>query len=113
MLMEHNVSMLVVAIPDYRQLPDAGYPNEPQRFVGQLTANAGVMFLDLTSVVQSHAEIETAYLMQYDPDHELGNDDLPAITGFRGNGHMSAYGYRVIAEAIAEYLSGHPYWSTN
>ncbi len=113
MLTERNVSMLVVAIPDHRQLPETGYPNEPQRFVAQLASDAGVLFLDLIPALRSRAEIETAYLVQYDPDYERGNDDIPAISGFRGNGHMSAYGYRVMAEAIAEYLKGHPYWPMN
>ena len=113
MLAEHNVPMLVVAIPDYRQLPETGYPDAPQRFVAQLAADAGVRFLDLTPALRARAEIETAYLMQYDPDYEPDADYPAAIARYRGNGHMSAYGYRVAAEAIAEYLKGNPYWPRN
>ena len=113
MLAERNVPMLVVAIPDYRQLPETGYPDAPQRFVAQLAADAGVRFLDLTPALRARAEIETAYLMQYDPDYEPDADYPAAIARYRGNGHMSAYGYRVAAEAIAEYLKGNPYWPRN
>ena len=113
MLAESNVSLLMLAIPDYRQLPENGYSDEPQRFVAQLAADAGVRFLDLTPALRARAEIETAYLMQYDPDYAADHDYPSAIVGYRGNGHMTAYGYHVMAEAIAEYLTDSPYWPTN
>ena len=113
MLDESNVPMLVVAIPDYRQLPDAGYANQPQRFVSQLSEDAGVRFLDLMPALRVRAQVDTAYLMQYDPVAEGDEDERLAIAGYRGNGHMSAYGYRVVAEAIEEYLKGDPLWPTN
>ncbi len=71
------------------------------------------MFLDLIPELRARTEIETAYLMQYDPDHEPDADYPAAIERYRGNGHMSAYGYRVAAEAIAEYLKSNPYWPRN
>ena len=113
MLDENDVPMMVVAIPDYRQLPDAGYANQPQRFVSQLSEDAGVRFLDLMPALRVRAQVDTAYLMQYDPVAEGDEDEHLAIAGYRGNGHMSAYGYRVVAEAIEEYLKGDPLWPTN
>lgn len=101
MLAERNVPLLVVAIPDYRQLPETGYPDTPQRFVGQLAADAGVLFLDLMPPMRARTEIETAYLLQYYPDYELDDSYPQSIGQYRGNAHMSAYGYRVAAEAMA------------
>ena len=113
MLDESNVPMLVVAIPDYRQLPETGYGNQPQRFISQLSEDADVRFLDLMPALRSHAQVDTAYLMQYHPVAEGDGDEPLAIAGYQGNGHMSAYGYRVVAEAIVEYLQGDSLWLTN
>lgn len=113
MLEESDVPMLVVGIPDYRQLPDLGYANQPQQFMSQLSEDAEVRFLDLMPVLRARAQVDTAYLMQYYPVTEGGADDSIAIAGYRGNGHMSAYGYRVVAEAIAEYLKSDSFWHTN
>ena len=113
MLEESDVPMLVVGIPDYRQLPDLGNANQPQQIMSQLSEDAEVRFLDLMPVLRARAQVDTAYLMQYYPVTEGGADDSIAIAGYRGNGHMSAYGYRVVAEAIAEYLKSDSFWHTN
>ena len=113
MLSDSNVPMLVVAIPDFRQLPEDGYGEESQRFVANLAADSGVRFLDVTAALRLRADIETAYLMQYYPDYERGSDDLPSTADYKGNGHMSAYGYRVVAEEIAEYVTSSPHWLRN
>lgn len=113
MLSDSNVPMLVVAIPDFRQLPEDGYGEESQRFVANLAADSGVRFLDVTPALRLRAGIETAYLMQYYPDYERGSDDLPSTADYKGNGHMSAYGYRVVAEEIAEYVTSSPHWLRN
>lgn len=113
MLSEHRVPMLVVAIPDYRQLPDGGYADYPQRFVANLAGESGVLFLDLAPVLRLRAGIETAYLMRYYPDYERSSDELPAISGYHGNAHMSAYGYRVVAEAIVELMKSSTHWPLN
>ena len=113
MLSDSDVPMLVVAIPDFRQIPGDGYGDESQRFVADLAADAGVWFLDVAPALRLRASIETAYLMQYYPDYEGGSDHPPSTSGYKGNGHMSAYGYRVVAEEIVEYVISSPHLLRN
>lgn len=95
LLNDNNIPLLIVAIPDYHQFPEDGYPTIAQEFVGKIAAAEKIPFLDLLPGLREHGAVDALYLVQFDP-----------VTGaYNGNGHMSSYGYRAVALLITDQLA--------
>ena len=102
LLKQHDIPLLLVSIPDYRQFPEIGYQDYAQVFVGELAANNGIPYIDMLPHLKIALDVDAAYLMEYVPQkfpvQEVVTDN------YTGNGHMSSYGYRVVANVITQHL---------
>ncbi|NWG16023.1 MAG: hypothetical protein HXY41_05250 [Chloroflexi bacterium] len=106
LLAERGIPAAMVAWPDLSQIPrDGGLPDAPQRMLARVTAETDTPFLDLLPVYRAAGDIPTLYLMYYDPDAPA-DPTAPdaAVLRYRGDGHPSAYGHQVAAQAMAELL---------
>ena len=99
---QHDIPLLLVSIPDYRQFPEIGFQDYAQVFVGELAANNGIPYIDMLPHLKIALDVDAAYLMEYVPQkfpvQEFVTDN------YTGNGHMSSYGYRVVANVITQHL---------
>lgn len=103
-----NVPLLIVAFPEFMQLPMRGYPDLPQAFVKRIATVLEAPYLDLLPVLRQAGTIETTYLLRYDPARARDETDrfFPERTQYVGNGHMSRFGYFVAARTIAGIIWG-------
>lgn len=106
LLAERGIPAAMVAWPDLSQMPtDGGLPDAPQRMLAHVTAETGTPFLDLLPVYRAAGDITSLYLMYYDPDAPVDpNAPDAAVLRYSGDGHPSAYGHQVAAQAMAELL---------
>ena len=102
-LKQHDIPLLLVAIPDYRQFSEIGYQDHAQRFVSELAAANGVSYIDLLPYLQLELDIDAAYFMENTPV-ESSKFAISSLDNYKGNGHMSSHGYRVVANVIAQHL---------
>jgi hypothetical protein len=102
----HHIPVVVVAIPDPRQLYDLEqYPPTYQTFLAQHAALVGYSFVDLLPLFKQECTLDSCYLMFYDP---AGQNLIPD-SHWAGNAHTSAYGNFLIATALADYFSLNPF----
>lgn len=103
LLKQHDIPLLLVSIPDYRQFPEIGYQDHAQRFVSELAANNGIPYIDMLPYLKLELDIDAAYLMEHAPIR-ASQVQISSLDNYTGNGHMSSYGYRIVANVIAQYL---------
>lgn len=105
MLDEAGIPLLLIAIPGPGQLVRYGYSDRPQRFLAQIVSETGTPYLDLLPIFKSEGDVQSLYLLQYDPSVPI-DPTHPTVPEHRwlGNGHLSRYGYYVIANAIADWI---------
>ncbi len=101
-----NSRLVIVAIPEYLQIPADAYPDHPQRFVQAIADDTDTPYLDLLPAFRAAGEIDDLYLLAYHVEVEPDADDpfFAEHTRYVGNGHLSRFGYRVAARAIADFL---------
>ena len=103
LLKQHDIPLLLVSIPDYRQFPEIGYQDHAQRFVSKLAANSGIPYIDMLPYLKLELDIDAAYLMEHAPIR-ASKVQISSLDNYTGNGHMSSYGYRIVANVIAQHL---------
>jgi len=94
MLQAKQTQVLVVAIPDQRQLDGRLSATVPQDFVAAVVSEEEARFLDLLTDLSEVSDPESLYLQRWDP---VSQEHL-------GNAHMSSYGYQQVARQIASEL---------
>ncbi len=94
LLKENGIPLLLVAIPDQRQLDSRQNTSIPQDFVGAIASQEAVPFLDLQLSLKELSPSNALYLQRLDP--KSGD--------YVGNAHMSSEGYRQVARRIAEEI---------
>lgn len=101
-----GIPLLLVAFPDPAQLPAAGgLPDKPQQFIAQLTTATSVTYLDLMPVFRAQGDIQSLYLMYYNPAAQVEPGALDAVVqSLTGDGHPSPYGHLVAGRALADLL---------
>jgi lysophospholipase L1-like esterase len=101
-----DARLVIVAFPEYIQIPPDAYPDSPQQFLRRVTEKIGNPYLDLLPALRTTGEIEDLYLLAYDIELEPDLNDPFFVYKSRyvGNGHMSRFGYRMAAQAIADFL---------
>jgi lysophospholipase L1-like esterase len=106
LLEENDIPLMVIAIPEYTQIPEDAYPAVPQEWMRGLTEETNTSYLDLLPALRASGDIDTLYLLRF-------NTDLPAnvdnpfwsdAARYEGDGHCSRYCYRVIGDVVAEFL---------
>ena len=65
-----------------------------------LAIENNIPFIDLLPDLQRNLDIDSAYLMEFVPTSFVSK----RLDQYTGNNHMSAYGYRVIADVIAQHI---------
>lgn len=106
LLRQRSIPLVVALFPDLAQLPlEGGLPDVPQRFLTGLTDNARISFVDLLPVFRMEGDIQSLYLMYYNPDAQpdLAAPDR-AVMIYTGDGHPSPYGHLVTARVLADLL---------
>ena len=102
--------LVIVAIPGCSQVLVDRTPDHPQRFVEAIANDRGTPYLDLIPAFRASGEIEDLYLQAWDIEARpntsdpAGNPFFPGGWHYVGNGHLSRFGYRVAARAIADFL---------
>jgi lysophospholipase L1-like esterase len=104
LLKDNDIALLLVAIPDQRQLDLQVSATMPQRFLSKIASREDVAFLDLLPSLDEGSSSEALYLQRIDPNSGE----------YVGNAHMSSEGYRRVARRIAEeigrrWLVSHPW----
>lgn len=104
---ESGSALVVVAFPEYFQIPYDGYPDTPQQFVRRVAESAKIAFLDLLPAFRSTGRIEDLYFVDFDAriDPDVRDPYFRDRPRYVGNGHLSRFGYGVAARVIADYLS--------
>lgn len=97
LLKGRHIPVLVVALPNLDQLAAPAMDTRPEHPLQDLTREMNVPFLDLLPALRSRAQVEDLYLVHFDPDQPPGQQ-------YVGNGHMTSYGYRAVADLIAQRL---------
>jgi hypothetical protein len=98
--------LVIVAFPEYAQIPLEGYPDGPQQFVEAIAKDTHTPYLNLLPVFRAAGEVEDLYLLSFRADIEADTSEpfFPDQVRYVGNGHLSRFGYRVAARAIADFL---------
>lgn len=106
LLEENNIPFGILIFPMYEQLPEEGFPDYPQQFVIEIAEDTQTPYLDLLPIFQTEGEIETLYLLHYDPTIAVPEDvgAWAEWSRYEGDGHLSRYGYYVTAQAVADFL---------
>lgn len=107
LLAAEGIPLILVAFPDLAQLPpEGGLPSVPQAFLARLTADTGTAYLDLLPVYRAVGDVQSLYLMYFDPDQPV-DPDAPdaAVMAYVGDGHPSAYGHLIAARALVDLLA--------
>lgn len=103
LLKQHDIPLLLVSIPDYRQFPEIGYQDYAQVFIGELAADNGIPYIDMLPHLKIALDVDAAYLMEFVPRKFPAQKFI--TDNYTGNGHMSSYGYRVVANVITQWLT--------
>jgi lysophospholipase L1-like esterase len=106
LLASENIPLVIVLFPDLSQMPEqGGMPTVPQDFFARVTAQTGTPYLDMLPVFRRAGDIQSLYLMYYNPNAQV-NPDAPdaAVQIYTGDGHPSPYGHLVTARALADLL---------
>ena len=89
-----GIAVAVISIPDTTAVIEAKR-GQVAALVDRLAAETNVPFLDLLDAFTRRTDaIETLYLLQWDA----------AAKDWRGNGHLSREGHRVVGVGVAEWL---------
>jgi lysophospholipase L1-like esterase len=98
--------LVIVAFPEYAQIPINGYPDGPQQFIEKIAKDTATPYLDLLSAFRAAGEIEDLYLLSYNSEIEPDINDpfFSDRVRYIGNGHLSRFGYRVAARSISDFL---------
>lgn len=105
-LSEQGIPVVLMAFPDLAQMPlEGGLPDYPQRFLTDLTEETETSYLNLLPVFREKGDIQSLYLMYYNPDAQVdANAPDAAVQSYTGDGHPSTYGHLVAARALADLL---------
>jgi len=106
LLREKHIPLMVISFPDLSEMPmTGGMPDRPQQFLKQISDENDTLFLDMLPIFRDQGDIQSLYLMYYNPDAPV-NPNAPdaAVMIYSGDGHPSPYGHLVIARAVADLL---------
>lgn len=105
-LSDEGIPVVLMAFPDLAQMPlEGGLPDYPQQFLTDLTEETKTPYLDLLPVFREKGDIQSLYLMYYNPDAQVDvNAPDAAVQSYTGDGHPSAYGHLVTARALVDLL---------
>lgn len=101
-----GIPLVLIAFPDLAEMPlSGGLPDRPQQFLAQLTAETGTPYLDLLPVFREQGDIQSLYLMYYNPAAQVDPVAPDAfVQSLTGDGHPSPFGHLVAARALADLL---------
>jgi len=107
LLRTSGVPLVLVAFPDFMQLPSNGYPDAPQRFFEGIAVDEDTSYLDVLPALRAAGAPNVISLVTFHPEAALdeGARFFPERTQYVGDGHYSRYGYYVAARVIAEWVT--------
>jgi lysophospholipase L1-like esterase len=106
LLQERNIPLLIVSFPDVAQLPpESALPDVPQQAIARIANDTGTPYLDMLPVFREVGDVQSMYLMYYNPNAQV-NPDAPdaAVMRYSGDGHPTPYAYLLTGRLLADML---------